>query len=95
MIYCYRLLSPTADFGIGVSAGLVFASNIGAKNRYECTVIGEAVNKAARLTDFAKASDRRTLCLSPAIDRSEPAEREHWVGYYSSVLRGCSTFGLR
>ena len=44
------------DFGIGVSAGPVFAGNIGAENRYEYTVVGDAVNEAARLADFAKAS---------------------------------------
>ncbi len=30
------------DFGIGVSAGPVFAGNIGAENRYEYTVVGDA-----------------------------------------------------
>ena len=29
---------PMVDFGIGVSAGPVFAGNIGAENRYEYTV---------------------------------------------------------
>ena len=37
-----------------VSAGPVFAGNIGAENRYEYTVVGDAVNDAARLADRAK-----------------------------------------
>ena len=66
---------PLVDFGIGVSAGSVFAGNIGAENRYEYTVIGDPVNEAARLADLAKTSDRRILCSSAAIERADLDER--------------------
>ena len=78
------------DFGIGVSAGPVFAGNIGAENRYEYTVVGDAVNEAARLADRAKTSDRRILCSSAAIERADAAEREHWSAKGGEVLRGRS-----
>lgn len=81
---------PLVDFGIGVSAGPVFAGNIGAENRYEYTVIGDPVNEAARLADLAKTSDRRILCSSAAIERADAAEREHWTAKGSEVLRGRS-----
>jgi class 3 adenylate cyclase len=81
---------PLVDFGIGVSAGPVFAGNIGAENRYEYTVIGDPVNEAARLADLAKTSDRRILCSAAAIERADTAERTHWAAKGSEVLRGRS-----
>ncbi len=44
---------PELKAGIGVAAGQVVAGNVGAKQRFEYTVIGEPVNEAARLCDFA------------------------------------------
>jgi class 3 adenylate cyclase len=76
------------DFGIGVSAGPVFAGNIGAESRYEYTVVGDAVNEAARLADLAKDSEERTLCSQEALDRANPSERGRWSSRGSELLRG-------
>jgi adenylate cyclase len=78
----------SVDFGIGVSAGPVFAGNIGAENRYEYTVVGDAVNEAARLADRAKDFDSRVLCSAAAIDRANEAERRCWSVQGSEILRG-------
>jgi hypothetical protein len=58
------------DFGIEVSAGPVFAGNIGAENRCEYTLVGDAVNDAARLADRAKEVDGRVLCSGAALARA-------------------------
>ncbi len=85
-----ELQSLPLDFGIGVSAGPVFAGNIGAENRYEYTVVGDAVNEAARLADCAKEAVGRTLCSGSAIDRADDSERSRWVARGQTRLRGRS-----
>lgn len=81
---------PVVDFGIGVSAGLVFAGNIGSANRYEYTVIGDAVNEAARLADSAKTTDQRVLCSQTALAQADDDEQRRWASHGSAVLRGRS-----
>jgi adenylate cyclase len=81
---------PLVDFGIGVAAGEVFAGNIGAENRYEYTVVGDAVNEAARLADHAKEWDSRILASGSALARARTVEREHWVTRGFASLRGRS-----
>ncbi len=81
---------PSVDFGIGVSAGAVFAGNIGGENRYEYTVIGDPVNEAARLSDAAKTLPGRTAASGAAIDRADESERCQWTTHGSVVLRGRS-----
>jgi adenylate cyclase len=84
-------LLPIVDFGLGVSVGSVFAGNVGAEHRYEYTVIGDPVNEAARLADYAKQEDSRILASGSAIARASPTERRHWVQHGSAVLRGRRT----
>lgn len=81
---------PSIDFGIGVSAGRVFAGYVGARNRFEYTAIGDPVNEAARLADRAKTVAGRTLCSGVAIAGADDAERARWSGLGSVVLRGRS-----
>jgi class 3 adenylate cyclase len=78
-------------FGVGISCGSVFAGTIGAENRYEYTVVGDAVNEAARLADAAKDTDSKVLSSGSAIARADAAEQRRWTSRGSTVLRGRST----
>jgi adenylate cyclase len=82
---------PDIDFGIGVSAGAVFAGNIGAENRYEYTVIGDPVNEAARLADHAKELPSRVVCSERAIAAAGAGEQRRWTDWGKVSLRGRPT----
>jgi adenylate cyclase len=73
-----------------VAAGAVFAGNIGAENRYEYTVVGDAVNEAARLADCAKQWDSRILASGSALACARADERENWATRGFASLRGRS-----
>jgi adenylate cyclase len=73
--------------GIGVSAGIAVAGNIGDPGRYEYTVIGDPVNEAARLTEVAKLSGG-VAASAAALARAGQAESRRWRVVDSKVLRG-------
>ena len=76
------------EVGVGVSAGPVVAGQVGTPNRLEFTVIGDAVNEAARLTELAKNAPGHLLASGDVIERAGPTERECWTVAGEAVLRG-------
>jgi adenylate cyclase len=85
-----RLLDelPQVDAAIGVSAGEAVAGNVGAKERFEYTVIGDPVNEAARLSEVAKQRPERLVASDAAIARADPREAARWALGEATVLRG-------
>jgi adenylate cyclase len=87
---CARLGEEVSEIeaGIGVSFGTVVAGNIGGAKRFEYTVIGDAVNEAARLVDLAKEEGTPVLASSAALEHADIAEAGRWQAGEEVELRG-------
>jgi adenylate cyclase len=71
--------------GIGVHTGEVYCGLVGDEARLEFTVLGDAVNVAARLEDATKRYGRPVLASDATI---EAAGRPDWSEVGREVLRG-------
>lgn len=89
-IICRRLERevPECPARIGVAAGQVVAGNVGAKERFEYTVIGEPVNEAARLSELARSEPKRVLASEATVDAASEREQRFWRSRRPVRLRG-------
>ena len=79
---------PECVAGIGVASGTAVAGNVGAKERFEYTVIGEPVNEAARLCELSKDTPGHLLASSDTVSNADEGERAHWTLGDTVTLRG-------
>jgi adenylate cyclase len=83
-----RVEVPECNAGIGVAAGQVVAGNVGAKERFEYTVIGEPVNEAARLCELSKTVEHHLVASSETVANASESERARWILGKTVTLRG-------
>ena len=79
---------PDLDAGVGVFTGETVAGNVGTRARFEYTVIGDAVNAAARLTELAKDVEGRVLTCAETVEEASEEEARHWRSHDRVTLRG-------
>ncbi|PQM75696.1 adenylate/guanylate cyclase domain-containing protein [Corynebacterium sp. J010B-136] len=84
----HELRDMELQAGIGVAAGHVVAGHIGGLDRFEYTVIGDAVNEAARLTELAKDTPGRVLTNASTLKNANETEQARWTFMKSIELRG-------
>ena len=75
---------------IGVHSGKVFAGAIGTEQRLEFTILGDAVNIAARLQEAAKTTDSGIVVSAEVLDRAElpKSELQTWAPIAATRIRG-------
>ena len=81
---------PECSAAVGVAAGRAVAGNVGAKSRFEYTVIGDPVNEAARLSELAKSAPGAILASKTAVDGAAKNEADRWEFGDRVTLRGRS-----
>lgn len=83
-----RLEVPDCPARIGVASGEVVAGNVGARERFEYTVIGEPVNEAARLAELARSEPSRALASATTLAAASEREQRFWRIGRPVKLRG-------
>lgn len=79
---------PECPARLGVGSGSAVAGNVGARERFEYTVIGEPVNEAARLAELARSEPSRALASARTVRAASEREQRFWRVGKPVKLRG-------
>ena len=82
---------PAPGVGIGVDAGTVTCGAIGDEARLEFAVIGDPVNRAAKLQNHTKVEQVQALATLEALER---AVRQGYAGEAAEVRRARRVAGV-
>ena len=78
-------------WGMGLATGTVIFGTVGDDTRLEYTVIGEAVNLAAKLEKHCKIQSSSLLVTGVALDL---ARQQGWTGSSLEVVTACDVEGV-
>lgn len=78
---------PVANFTLALHSGEILYGNIGAQSRLDFTVIGPAVNQAARIAGMHRSLDQRIL-ISDDVARSAHPCAQDLISVGRYMLRG-------
>ena len=79
---------PVTEAYLGLHVGEVFYGNIGSDSRLDFTVVGPAVNEAARIAAMCRSADRDVLASAAFAAAVAPEERGCLVSVGRYALRG-------
>lgn len=79
---------PVTQAYLGLHVGEVFYGNIGSQDRLDFTVVGPAVNEAARIAAMCRSADRDVLVSAAFRDAALDEDRDCLVSVGRYALRG-------
>src|SRR5215212_5728792 len=79
---------PVTGVYLGLHVGEVYYGNVGSPDRLDFTVVGAAVNEAARIAAMCRAAERDVLLSAAFAAAARKEDRADFVSVGRYALRG-------